>query len=751
MRTRLLFRMAVPLTSALLAVVALWSALSPRAAYATTLCVNTTGAGGCFTSIQTAIDAATSGDGINIAAGTYTESVTLNKAVSLNGADRNSTIVRALPNQRALTVTGSIITPSTTIAGLTFSGGSLGGASCPASCGGAVLVTGGALPSFIFDILRNNAAFKGGGLYADSAGTLFVQYTDVLSNTTTNDGGGINATSGITLLLNGARVQNNRSTSNFGFGGGILADGRLVLEFTDIISNAVTGPGGGAYASGDVSTFRGSFQANTSGDQGGGLRVNANLSSQSTDFISNTAKQGGGVHVSGNVNVFSGTFRSNQASVDDGGGLYGKTTAFILNTTFVSNTAPLRGGGALFVGATQIFTTVFQSNTSQLLGGGLFVSSTVTLSNTSFLSNTENGASGFGGGGAYVNGNATVNGGRFQSNACLSACTGGGLRVDAGLTQINAAQFISNSAAFGGGLVVFGSTLLLTQTPFTGSSAPNGGGGLYTTAATNVSGGAFADNHASAGSGGGAYVSNNLTLSGTQVSGNSALQSGGGIYVASSATITGSAFANNSATNGGGLRAPGTLNVERSTFVDNSAVSGGGIYHPGDGTGFIVNSLFVRNHAANYGAALTLGAGQPVTILHTTIAGTLLNPRPAISLFTGTLTLRDTIIVSHSAGISLTGSNLSAINSLWFGNGVDLFPSGVNSIGLIDNVYTHPLFINTAVDNYHLSPLSPAIDAGVNAGVTTDFDGEPRPLGAGFDIGFDEVNVRKVLLPLVVR
>ena len=32
-----------------------------------------------------------------------------------------------------------------------------------------------------------------------------------------------------------------------------------------------------------------------------------------------------------------------------------------------------------------------------------------------------------------------------------------------------------------------------------------------------------------------------------------------------------------------------------------------------------------------------------------------------------------------------------------------------------------------------------------------DFDGDPRPLGAGFDIGFDELNVRKLFLPLVLR
>src|SRR6185436_17310057 len=53
---------------------------------AMTLCVNPAGSGGCFTTIQAAINAAGTGDTINVAPGTYTENIFLNKKVTLNGA-----------------------------------------------------------------------------------------------------------------------------------------------------------------------------------------------------------------------------------------------------------------------------------------------------------------------------------------------------------------------------------------------------------------------------------------------------------------------------------------------------------------------------------------------------------------------------------------------------------------------------------------------------------------------------------------
>jgi parallel beta-helix repeat protein len=58
------------------------------ALHAATSCVNPGGTGGCHSSIQSAVDAASSGDTIHVATGIYSEAVTINKSLTLraNGA-----------------------------------------------------------------------------------------------------------------------------------------------------------------------------------------------------------------------------------------------------------------------------------------------------------------------------------------------------------------------------------------------------------------------------------------------------------------------------------------------------------------------------------------------------------------------------------------------------------------------------------------------------------------------------------------
>ena len=122
-------------------------------------------------SIQACLDAASDGDTAVIPAGTYTESLTLSKAISLTGVNTMTTIIHAIEGQRVLTVTGAPISASIVISGLTLMGGH---------------------------------ADTGGGLFADRPLTLI--NTRFISNSTLLNGGGLAA--GMVVILDSQFIGN---------------------------------------------------------------------------------------------------------------------------------------------------------------------------------------------------------------------------------------------------------------------------------------------------------------------------------------------------------------------------------------------------------------------------------------------------------------------------------------------------------------------------------------------------------------
>ena len=159
----------------------------------------------------------------------------------------------------------------------------------------------------------------------------------------------------------------------------------------------------------------------------------------------------------------------------------------------------------------------------------------------------------------------------------------------------------------------------------------------------------------------------------------------------------------------------------------------------------------VNNVMAGNVSGLYVNANAPVDVIHNTIASPTVGSGAGIYVLTGTVRVTNTIVASYTTGISITGGTVSEDYNLFYGATDDMagaVASGGHSLSGDD-----PAFVNPAGDDYHISDTSAAQDAGVNAGVTVDIEGNPRPRLGGYDIGAYEYEypARLIFLPLVLR
>jgi hypothetical protein len=131
-----------------------------------------------------------------------------------------------------------------------------------------------------------------------------------------------------------------------------------------------------------------------------------------------------------------------------------------------------------------------------------------------------------------------------------------------------------------------------------------------------------------------------------------------------------------------------------------------------------------------------------------------------------TFTIENNIVTNSYRGLVITGSSPGSIdvvdtvikNNLLYNNSVnnteysqgsvdttDLASAGFNISGTIN---ADPKFVTPGSD-FHLQSTSPAVNTGINDGVTADLDGTPRPQGSAYDIGAYEYGT--AALPTKVR
>jgi thermitase len=325
------------------------------------------------------------------------------------------------------------------------------------------------------------------------------------------------------------------------------------------------------------------------------------------------------------------------------------------------------------------------------------------------------------GGGVYViNANATIKDSQVLSN---TARWGGGLYLWEGDATLSGNTFATNTARWGGGLYLeSNSHATLNGNTFTANTADKDGGGLYLREGVTV-------------------------LSGNTITANIALESAGGLYLyESESALNNNTVTANTARWGGGLYLwQSDAALGGNAVTANTAEDGGGLYLA-KSDAILTNNVVAENQADIAGGGLYIHGSSP-HLLHTTIVRNSGDGGVCVTSDEddySSVALTNTILVSHTVGITASAGNTVTLEAtLWgkdtWANMIDWGGAGTVITGTLAHNYRgDPAFVAPETGDYHISPDSAALDAGVNAGVTADLDGDLRPVGAGYDVGADE-------------
>jgi len=352
-----------------------------------------------------------------------------------------------------------------------------------------------------------------------------------------------------------------------------------------------------------------------------------------------------------------------------------------------------------------------------------------------------------GGAGVYaaIGSNLVLNGCHVYSNTAHIYGVGGGVAIRGSVTMTENriyGNIVTGTHANGAGIalgIVNSAVLSGNQIYDNISYAPAsslGGGGLliYRSNATLVNNDIY--HNTTSASGGGVHINetstNKVILENNRIYGNTAKYGGGLIAGDCTVTMTGNLVYDNVGGLGGGLRLLiSNVTLVNNVVVDNQGGGGGGIH---------------------------IG-GSDVRMLHTTIAhnddiGVYVTDFGAPNY--STLAMTNTILVSHTMGILVNPSNAASLEATLWGNDAWANSADWGGTGTIVtdtiNIWDDPAFFAPGFFDYHILPTSAAVDAGVNAGVAIDVDGQTRPRDGIYDIGADELNdYTFVYLPLTAR
>ena len=435
-------------------------------------------------SLREAIAEASSGDSIEVPAGTYTLTLrfelTIDKSLTITGAGSGDTIIQAAPQLkvaefRVFNITGANVA----ISGATVRHGdfkivSSGGGGAIANSGTLTLadstISSSYASSFIGDVggggvyntgtlrvinstISGNVAKLGGGVFNTKDGTVLLENSTVRDNFTSNREGGRIYNDDGTLTVNNSIVTGNGCRTD---GGGIYNSGTFTLTKSTVTGNGCGTNGGGIYSSGTLTLTKSTVTDNRARLDGGGIynsggSITLTNSTLSKNSAGDSSGGGGGIYNNeGTVTVTNGTVSHNVAhgSLSGGGGIYNNEgTVTLTKSTIIGNTAKSYGGGVRNSGTLHLSSSTVSGNRTTLepggnpipRGGGIYneSSGTVTIINSTVSGNTAYDQ----GGGIYNENTLTVTYSTISGN---EAAGGGGLfGIGGGIANFGTAELSS--------------------------------------------------------------------------------------------------------------------------------------------------------------------------------------------------------------------------------------------------------------------------------------------------------------------
>jgi len=614
-------------------------------AHAATLTVDPSG-GADYTSLSSAIEAASSGDTLSLASGIYTGPFdTQGKDLTILGSGVSSTLLTAGSTDTVITVddgeTVSISSLSlySALQGIEVRGSTatLTGVHVTDHIGrtpgsGVGLYEGGHLTVSGCVFARNEAStsYDGGGIYASDS-TLVVRNSTFRDNA--GDQGGAIYMDSTTATITDVTLDSNIARSH---GGGIRARfaGSLTAVRLTATDNIAGGRGGAVAAyQVDVDLSDGVFTGNSAATAGGALHLDQTVSGDATvtaEISNNTAGTlGGGLYVDTMVLDFTGSITDNAAGEDsDGGGVYAIAADLILDSTELSRNSAGTGGAihSFYGGSITLTDSAVEDNVGLVDGGGIYSESPTTLTRTPVARNLTDGS---GGGLMLSDASVALHSSPVTDNSAGSA--GGGVYVNGGdLTVSGSSPVTGGSAVYGGGVAMVGTgteTLVLPDgQDISDNTATGDGGGLYLIdlAGVQLDGLTLLDNTATLAGGGGRIADvADLSALGIVVERNAA-ELGGGLHlsrVSSGDTAYGWFALNLASSSGGAIFAQnptGSHDFHHLQIVENTAPDGAGVYLFNDSVGGY--PLTFSDVVANDGGGVALRQSVGAVVEHTSAA-----------------------------------------------------------------------------------------------------------------------------------